>query len=73
MKHRLTLIIPGLIAISLISCARPAQPISAAAVSASPIVSPTSTTSVTPTVTAARSMSIQLEPCAIGSASARSI
>ena len=66
MKHSLTFIAVGLIAISLIGCASPAQSIAEPAATASPIVSATSTP-----VVAASDAPIKLEDCTIGTAAAK--
>jgi pimeloyl-ACP methyl ester carboxylesterase len=65
MTRLLTIAAVGLIAISLIGCASPAQPISEPAATVSPIVSATSTPVVT------RSAPIKLEDCTIGTATAK--
>ena len=65
MKHLLTFIAVGLIAIGLIGCASPVQSIAEPAATASPIVSATSTPVVT------QAAPIKLDDCTIGSASAK--
>jgi pimeloyl-ACP methyl ester carboxylesterase len=71
MKHLLTLSTLAVIALTVIGCASPAQSISEPTATASPIVPPTSTLTVTPSVTALRSAAIQFEDCVIGTASAK--
>ena len=65
MKQVLTIIVVGLIAISLIGCASPAQTITEPAATANPIVSATSTPVVAP------SAPIKLDDCTISTASAQ--
>jgi pimeloyl-ACP methyl ester carboxylesterase len=73
MKHILTFIAGGLIAISLIGCASPAQSIAEPTATTSPIVSATATTTAAPTATPhpQRTWPIELEDCTIGSAAAK--
>lgn len=77
MKQALTLIVAGLIALSLIGCASPVQSSAEPVAPASPIVSATATVAATtvaaPTATPQpqRSWPIKLEDCTIGSATAK--
>jgi pimeloyl-ACP methyl ester carboxylesterase len=73
MKHLLTSIAVGLIAIGLIGCASPVQSSAEPTATANPIVSATATTTAAPTATPRpqRSWPIKLEDCTIGSAAAK--
>ncbi len=71
MKCVSALFMVGSIVISVIGCAGPAQPITPAAATATPPVTPTLASEVAPAGAAARAASIQLEDCSIGNVTAQ--